>query len=156
MFGPKRVSATKTELVTNTPNEKETVTKTTDEEWNTYTRKVYRHEVLEKMLNKITTVSDTIVEKLDNIFGIVSQPPRIHPETEMLRAEQKERVAFLEGMVKDLSKRAATTSEPMIKEVIKEVEVKTDINKLPKEELKTVAEKLSDAELLAIVRGRKK
>lgn len=104
-------------------------------------------------------------EKLDKIQGILDKPIRIHPETEILRSSERERIDFLQDMVRNLTTQKmqlpAVIAPAEVKEVVKEVIKEVPVNKpfspedLTSEQLIECANLLPDKELLSIMRSRR-
>ncbi len=112
---------------------------------------------------------DKLCERIDALILAVNKPPLMHPETAILREDTRERIRFLENMVKELTGQprviSSVTSTPEIitetieKIVYKDVEKEFIFSdKLPfftQDNLTECAKLLTDAQLLSIVRARK-
>ena len=123
----------------------------------------YNDDSIVDALDAMNDHTEKLNDKLDKLIEVASRPQAMHPETQMLRDEQKERIKFLEGMVKELSNKPPQIQikEVPVEKVVENIvekgsTAKFDLNSLTKDELHVCAGKLTDAELLAIIRARKK
>ena len=141
------------------------------------TTKLQINSSVSATVDNICTPMGVLCTKVDELIKIASRPPVMHPETELLRQETRERIKFLEVMVTNLSNRtvpgvvSTIPCEPIIKEVekivYKDVEVRVEvpvpaqfkfedeIGNFTDTQLEECAKLLTDSQLLTIVRARK-